>query len=69
MLRSTQESVSSQSTTAFAAIILVQTEILLSRPPLGGSNIAEQFSNGYLFGAVLNRHGFQDDFHHFSQGR
>lgn len=40
---------------------------LLSRS--AGDSFAEQFSNGYLFGEVLHRHGLQTDFPHFSSGR
>jgi len=32
------------------------------------SSFAEQFSNGFLFGEVLHKHGLQDDFAHFSKG-
>ena len=34
-----------------------------------GSSFAEQSSNGYLFAEVLHRHGLQDDFQQFSNGK
>ena len=27
---------------------------------------AKEFSNGYLLGEILHKHGLQDDFEHFS---
>ena len=33
------------------------------------SNIAREFSTGYLLGELLNKHGLQEDFSFFSQNR
>lgn len=32
-------------------------------------NLAEKFSNGFLLGEILHRHGLQDDFEFFSQNK
>lgn len=34
---------------------------------LDPTNIAKEFSTGYLLGELLNRHGLQEDFSMFSQ--
>lgn len=32
-------------------------------------NLAEKFSNGFLLGEILHKHGLQDDFELFSQNK
>ena len=34
-------------------------------PFLEPNTFAQDFSNGYLIGELLNKHGLQDDFEHF----
>lgn len=32
-------------------------------------NFGQHFSNGYLFGEILHKHGIQQDFDQFSQNK
>ena len=36
---------------------------------LDPANFAQDFSNGYLIGEILSKHGLQDDFSQFSQSK